>query len=114
MMTGYRRTQWRPNWDKNLRWRVSILRRDKYTCQKCGVKSKKQLQVHHIKKRSEYPHLQYDINNGICLCRACHSSLKNDEESYERWCWMKINNKDTIVKIGKMLYEEKERENEKG
>jgi len=29
--------------------------------------------VHHIKERSEFPELEYDINNLECLCSPCHN-----------------------------------------
>lgn len=57
-------------------WRNKIFIRDKYTCQKCGIKSIKGLTVylhsHHIKSFADYPESRFDINNGITLCKNCH------------------------------------------
>lgn len=55
------------------KWRESVLKRDKYVCQKCG--SSKKLNVHHIKAFSLFPDLREDINNGITLCEKCHKKL---------------------------------------
>lgn len=51
-------------------WRKAVLVRDGYHCIKCS--SVKNLQVDHIKPRSLYPELAYDINNGRTLCAKCH------------------------------------------
>lgn len=40
-------------------------------CQCCGERDK-QLQVHHIMPLSDYPDLNCDEGNLICLCQACH------------------------------------------
>lgn len=56
---------------KNLReWREEILRRDNYTCQRCGAKDK--LEVHHLLPRGRYPGLALQVSNGITLCTECH------------------------------------------
>jgi transposase len=52
-------------------WVEAILKRDNYTCQKCGKRGKK-LEVHHIFNWADYPELRYAIDNGITLCRECH------------------------------------------
>ena len=54
----------------------SVLKRDNYTCQKCGRKNGKGelvlFHVHHIASYGEKPELRYDISNGITFCRECH------------------------------------------
>ena len=48
----------------------SILKRDNYICQDCGINNK--LIVHHIKEWSKYPELRFDNSNLITLCITCH------------------------------------------
>jgi len=59
-----------PEWKK---FRLKVLKRDNYTCQDCGVKQKKGLNVH--EKKYEYP---FKMKNCITYCFECHR--KNDEE----------------------------------
>lgn len=70
-------------------WRISVFKRDMWTCVKCGEKQK--IQAHHIKKFStiiddtiqKYPLFRvseiaplinelWDVNNGVTLCVGCH------------------------------------------
>lgn len=57
-------------------WRNSIFVRDDHTCQHCGDRCGKGIDVylhaHHIKGFAEYPKLRFDVNNGITLCKKCH------------------------------------------
>ena len=64
-------------------WRRAVFERDDYTCQECGERNYKGngksiwIHPHHIKSRSEYPELQFEISNGITLCRDCHRKTYN-------------------------------------
>jgi len=57
-------------------WREDVFKRDNYTCQRCGIRSKKGTKVvlhpHHIKSYTYYPEIRYDIDNGLTLCVQCH------------------------------------------
>lgn len=53
-------------------WRTKVYKRDDYTCQNCGIKGLKTLQVHHLKSFSEYPKLRFIMPNAITLCLNCH------------------------------------------
>jgi len=52
----------------------SVLKRDGYKCQECGVGHTKnnRLVVHHIKQWSCYPELRFELNNLITVCELCH------------------------------------------
>lgn len=50
-------------------WAKMIKERAGHECERCG--SKKELIAHHIKPVKTYPHLQADLDNGICVCRNC-------------------------------------------
>lgn len=54
-------------------WRTKVLVRDNYRCKKCT--GDKNLQVHHILPRREFPNKMFFIDNGIALCKACHQKL---------------------------------------
>jgi hypothetical protein len=53
-------------------WRKAVLERDDYTCQFCGVKKEKGMEVDHIKSFAKYPELRTSIENGRTLCNPCH------------------------------------------
>ncbi|BDH60132.1 hypothetical protein MTP04_02620 [Lysinibacillus sp. PLM2] len=74
-----------PNWNPELtdterikerksfedtQWRLSIYRRDRFKCQKCG--SNKHLNAHHVLNHKTHKELRYDVNNGVTLCETCH------------------------------------------
>lgn len=66
-------------------WRTSIFVRDNYICKGCGIKNEKglgrtvQLEAHHILPRRDFPHLTFDISNGITLCKPCHDKTRQKE-----------------------------------
>ena len=82
--------------DKYKMWRLGILRRDNFTCQKCGENKKGKIQVHHkialsklFRKAKKYsPLFNYytaimvyspiwNMKNGITLCEKCHKKTVN-------------------------------------
>jgi 5-methylcytosine-specific restriction endonuclease McrA len=55
----------------------SILERDNWTCNRCGISKFNTLypppiQVHHINSFYHYPELRLEPSNCICLCKPCH------------------------------------------
>ena len=63
--------QWNDkDWEKRVKWR------DLYTCQRCGkLLQGREAHAHHKIPKWFMPELQYDLDNGICLCTACHKQL---------------------------------------
>jgi len=67
-------------------WKETCKRRDGYKCQYCG--STQILQVHHIVSRKNTSTF-FDIDNGITLCKNCHSKLTfNPTFQFEFQNWL--------------------------
>ena len=54
-------------------WISMVFERDLYICQECF--STENLDAHHIKSWNHYPDLRFKLNNGLTLCKSCHSKL---------------------------------------
>lgn len=57
---------------KHQAWATMVKEKDKNKCINCG--SFENLEAHHIKSVKDFPELQYDVNNGITLCKLCHTN----------------------------------------
>lgn len=57
-------------------WERRVKERDLYRCQRCKkVLQGREAHAHHKIPKWFMPELQFDLNNGICLCTACHKQL---------------------------------------
>jgi len=56
-----------------IEWRNAVGRRDKSKCRFC--KSRKSIVAHHVKSFRDYKKLRFEVDNGITLCRSCHTEL---------------------------------------
>ena len=63
-------------------WRLSVYRRDHFLCVLC-LKHERLMDAHHIKQFFAYPELRYDVENGVTLCRYCHSQIRRMEPEFE-------------------------------
>jgi len=54
-------------------WAKMIKKRDAYRCQICGTTQN--LVAHHIFQKILHPKLCLNFNNGITLCKKCHSQI---------------------------------------
>lgn len=68
-------------------WMVEALKRDGFSCVKCGTK--KGVIVHHLDESRKHGRTKMNnkLNNLMCLCRICHAkehgySLKINSNSY--------------------------------
>lgn len=55
------------------RWSLAVKRRDNFTCQVCGSTEKPV--AHHLNSYKNDKDARYDIENGITLCRDCHTDF---------------------------------------
>jgi len=53
-------------------WRISVFKRDNFTCQHCGSSIGGSLNAHHIIPYAKDKSLRLEISNGITLCKDCH------------------------------------------
>ena len=69
--------------------RAKVIKRDEAHCQRCIAKHNivitSQLEVHHIKPRSTYEHLQYEPTNLVTLCKSCNLELGVQEQLDFDW-----------------------------
>ncbi len=67
-------------------WRESVFKRDDWTCQRCGNRSKKGryiiIHAHHIKPFAIFPELRLAVDNGETLCKKCHDKEPKGKEIY--------------------------------
>jgi transcription elongation factor Elf1 len=54
-------------------WTKAVKKRDGFTCQVCGATE--HLIAHHLNSYAKNKELRYDIENGITLCRDCHTDF---------------------------------------
>lgn len=59
------------------KWRLSVFKRDNFTCIICKDSKGSNLEADHIKDFALYPNLRLDINNGRTLCKSCHKKTEN-------------------------------------
>lgn len=79
-------------------WQKSVLKRDNYTCQCCNKKYKNP-NAHHLDGYNWCIEKRTDIDNGITLCKECHTKFHvkygygdNTREQFEEFI-IKIKNK---------------------
>ena len=77
---------------KRLRWKDKVYKRDNYTCQRCDLSISGTLCAHHIYAWNKYKKLRYVANNGITLCKTCHTTFhskygfgKNTRKQLTEW-----------------------------
>jgi len=76
-------TNWRNTRDYRV-WRVLVIRRDK-RCVICN--SIKNRQVHHKNSASYFTDERFIPENGVCLCRECHTDFHtNFKRSFREKC----------------------------
>lgn len=64
------------------KWRKEVYERDKFCCRWPNCGSRRKINAHHIKTWAHFPHLRYEINNGITLCKRHHDMIRGNEDQY--------------------------------
>jgi hypothetical protein len=83
---GFRKDYWErirssQAWDE---WRAKVYVRDGYRCVDCGRASTRtnRLEPHHIRRKSQYPDLMFEVSNGVTLCSECHRAVTGQEDDH--------------------------------
>ena len=63
-------------------WKLAVLHRDGYSCRLC--ESKESLCAHHINSWAEFPEDRHILENGLTLCKSCHSVYHNYEREVRK------------------------------
>ena len=65
-------------------WRAQVVRRDK-VCQICG--SNKKREAHHKDSGAYFSEERFNVENGITLCRSCHTTFHTTfKKSFKEKC----------------------------
>ena len=76
-------TTWRQTREYRL-WKVGVIRRDK-ACVVCGTRNNRQ--AHHLNSASYFEGERVDVENGVCLCKDCHTNFHtNFKRSFREKC----------------------------
>lgn len=59
---------------KRAKWGLDVKTRDGFKC--FGCKTEKDLHAHHIIPWKQDESKRFDLNNGITLCRSCHTKFE--------------------------------------
>jgi 5-methylcytosine-specific restriction endonuclease McrA len=64
-------------------WRLKVYKRDGFRCKMPGCISKtRDIAAHHIYPKKLFPEKQFDVQNGITLCRKCHEKTYGKEDQF--------------------------------
>jgi hypothetical protein len=65
-------------------WSKAVIKRDDGTCGVCGSRSN--IEAHHLSNSSAFPSIRFVINNGVTLCRSCHTEFHSWLGGYKVPC----------------------------
>lgn len=63
-------------------WSKEVKMKAGYCCQHSGLTDQELLDSHHIRPKSEFPELAYDLDNGVCLSLLHHAWEHRDNPIY--------------------------------
>ncbi len=79
-------------------WRLAVLKRDKYKCQKCGQIGKN-LHAHHIIPWADDKSKRLDVENGLTVCADCHDLIHGRVIGRKNAVGKKLDGKQLIIGI---------------
>lgn len=82
VLVGSKSNNWKGGQNLSY-WKKAVKRRDG-KCMKCGINDKRVLTADHIKSKSMYPELKFDVNNGMTLCHNCHAIKTLEDKEYRK------------------------------
>lgn len=62
-------------------WMLAVKNRDRWTCVNCGDKTK--VIAHHIFRFWSFPEFRYSVDNGMTLCKPCHTLVSKYDRQWE-------------------------------
>ncbi len=54
-------------------WSIQVKRRDNYLCNLCKKSPSGKLNSHHLNNYKDFPLERYELENGVTLCKECHT-----------------------------------------
>lgn len=57
---------------QHMWWKRAVLKRDRFTCQKCGISRQNNMHAHHLRPYALHSDSRLDVDNGVTLCPKCH------------------------------------------
>lgn len=69
---------------ENKDWVRSVLERDGFVCQICGITDN--LEVHHLYSYKHYPEYRFDLANGVTMCEKDHKDFHGWMGGYRVRC----------------------------
>ena len=69
-------TRWISSWE-GRNWRRNVKRNANRVCELC-TEENANVEAHHIYPFADYPELRDCVDNGICVCTACHRRLHSN------------------------------------
>jgi hypothetical protein len=81
-------------------WRKAVFERDNWTCQHCKKRGGR-LHAHHIKPKSRYPELMFDVSNGLTLCEPCHHKIHTKMEEARHGIFIRRGPQKSLINSGR-------------
>jgi len=60
---------------KDIKWSQDVKIKDRWVCTDCGELDRELLESHHTQPKDMFPELAHSLDNGQCLCVACHARV---------------------------------------